>query len=55
MSTNPMNKYFALVASAIAFGASVSAPAVAQDGAKLDEIIVTAPITLCSNCRNHKN
>ncbi len=42
MSTNPMKKYFALVASAIAFGASVSAPAVAQDGAKLDEIIVTA-------------
>ena len=42
MSTNLMKKYFALVASAIAFGASVSAPAVAQDGAKLDEIIVTA-------------
>ena len=42
MSTNPIKKYFALVASAIAFGASVSAPAVAQDGAKLDEIIVTA-------------
>ena len=37
-----MIKYFALVASAIAFGASLSAPAVAQDGAKLDEIIVTA-------------
>ncbi|MAA55705.1 MAG: hypothetical protein CMK43_11220 [Porticoccaceae bacterium] len=42
MSTNPIKKYFALVASAIAFGAGVSAPAVAQDGAKLDEIIVTA-------------
>ena len=42
MSTNLFTKYLTLCASVIAFGTSLSLPAIADDGAKLDEIIVTA-------------
>ena len=42
MSTNILKQYLALFTSGIAFGACLSLPVTADDGAKLDEIIVTA-------------
>lgn len=42
MSTNIVKKYLALLTSVIAFGVGLSLQATADDGAKLDEIIVTA-------------
>ena len=42
MSTNIVKKYLALFTSVIAFGVGLSLQATADDGAKLDEIIVTA-------------